>query len=94
MYYVVVSEENSSFTYYNKLNTLKLAEEYKNLLIMYFRIQRFRIRIRNNLNKTHNMILTPLGIDVDLFQMIRDLYNNSLTFEKFQEYFYNSQSRE
>lgn len=94
MYYVVVSEENSSFTYYSKLNTLKLAEEYKNLLIMYFRIQRFRIRIRNNLNKTHNMILTPLDIDVDLFQMIRDLYNHSLTFEKFQEYFYNSQSRE
>jgi len=95
-YYVILTERESKYSYYNWFETNKLAEEYKNLLILYFTTIRFRIIIRNNLNNIKKKIILLLDecFNEDVSNVIHHNYNQNFNFEKFEKYFYNGIPRE
>lgn len=88
MYYVTL-EDDGVYIYYSEFKTRKLAEEYRNVLILYFIRQNFRIKVRSSLCKIQG-IYSKLDdyFEGDVINMINKNYNSGLTFEKFKDYFH------
>lgn len=87
MYYVTL-EDDGVYIHYSELKTRKLAEEYRNMLIMYFSRRKFRIRIVPSLCKTQRFYSQlDSHFERDVVDTIHTYYNSRLTYEKFKEYF-------
>lgn len=88
MYYVTL-EDDGVYIYYSELKTRKLAEEYRNILVMYFRQRNFRIKVISHLCKTQRYYSQLDNyFEKDVVNIIQAYYNSQLTYEKFRDYFH------
>lgn len=90
MKYYITLEDDGMYIYYSEFKNKKLAEEYRNILVLYFTKRNFRIKVRSSIsNKTSSFYLKlDNSFENDVVCLIRSHYNNKLTREKFQEYFH------